>query len=321
MVTAPLLQAESALDQFRYQEQFVKCLLDAWALIDHTGKVVKANLLFSQLIGESSRKVLKSDSIDDLIKFEIHDHHISSSEILSYDQPTRIDEISGITKKRSDLTLIMGIYPYMDIHGHKVIGSFLLIRDVTDDKNLHDKYKTTKTDSITDNLTGLYTRRHFENYLTAQEETGKAENKVTTMSVCMVDIDHFKKVNDDYGHAAGDAILRVMGEMIASTFRKSDVTCRYGGEEFLVILPNTALLGAAVAAEKLRKVVEDRKIIFDGRTIPITISLGVAAFDFHKEKYQETVARADGALYAAKGQGRNQVQIHSGDNKIEPFVG
>lgn len=319
MATAPAMKNESALELFKPQEHFVKCLIDAWALVDDQGKVLKANQLFSQLVGVSSRKVLKAASLDDLIKFKLSSKALGVTDLLNYDNPTRIDEVSGATAKRDSLTMIMGIFPYLERDSGRSLGSFLLIRDVTDDKKLHDKYKTTKTDSITDNLTGLYTRRHFENYLSAQQALARSGNKKTTMAVCMVDIDHFKRVNDVHGHAAGDAILKVTGELISETFRKADVPCRYGGEEFLIILPNTDLVGAGIAAEQLRKTIEAKRIIFDGKHIPITASLGVASFDFAIEDYSDTVIRADAALYSAKEGGRNQVQMHHGSEKIAPF--
>ncbi len=320
MATAEVLKEEDfLLEAFKSQEYFVRCLIDAWVLIDATGKVIKANQLFSQLVGESSRKILKVQSINELIKFSVQDAPFAIADIQTHSAPTRIDEVSGWTPKRENLTLILGICPYIDESTNRFLGAFLLVRDVTDDKMLHDKYKTTKTDSITDNLTGLYTRRHFEGYLTAQQTLARSENKAPIMSLIMIDIDHFKKVNDVYGHAAGDAVLKITGELMANGFRKSDISCRYGGEEFLVILPHTNLQGAGVAAEQLRKTVEARKFVYDGIVIPVTISSGVATIDLLSENYQEALVRADAALYDSKKNGRNQVNLNHGANNIQPF--
>lgn len=310
MAAAEPKPQDDLLEEFKHQEHFVKCLLDAWALVSPDGRVVKSNLLFSQLIGESSRKILKADSFDQLLTLRINEDELNIDKILSYENPTRIDEVTGETVKGREVTLIIGVYPYFNPDHSKFLGSFLLVRDVTDDKNLHDKYKTTKTDSITDQLTGLYTRRHFESYLQNQQIQAQNDNDPIRMAVIMVDIDHFKKVNDVHGHQAGDEILKGVGSLIANNFRKTDVPCRYGGEEFIILLPGTSLQGAARAAENLRKIIEEHKVIFEEKHIPVTISLGVGVFQFLEESYSDTIKKADLALYAAKEEGRNQVQVH-----------
>lgn len=314
MGTAAALENLSVKDQFKAYEKFCKCLIDAWAVVDQHGKVVKSNLMFAQLVGESSKKVLKADSFDSLLKMEIQGKDVGIAEILSHQTPTRIDEVTAHTEKRSDLTLILGVYPFIenDIHA----GSFLLIRDVTDDKALHDKYKTTKTDSITDQLTGLNTRRYFEAYLATQERNAASASEKTVISVIMVDIDHFKQVNDVHGHQAGDAILKRVGEIVGKSFRKTDVTCRYGGEEFIILLPETPGKGACKAAESLRKTIEAEKIVFQGKHIPITISLGISEFDLGQEATDATIERADKALYESKEKGRNQSRFHDGNSII-----
>ena len=309
MEAAKEIEEKTLKEMFETHAKFVKCMLDSWALVDIDGKVVKCNPLFSQLVGESSKKILKADNFDSLISLTIREKPVNILSLLENNTPTRIDEINASTGKRSDLTLIMGLYPFITEQG-KHLGSFLLIRDVTDDKALHDKYKTTKTDSITDQLTGLYTRRYFETFLETARKNAITSDEKTEMSVIMIDIDHFKQVNDVYGHQAGDAILQNMGELISKTFRKSDVTCRYGGEEFIIILPGTSLEGAAKAANSLRIRVKEYNNSFQGKDIPVTISCGLALFDFENEKPSETIQRADAALYQAKEEGRNQVQVH-----------
>lgn len=316
MTAAEEIKEPTLKDSFKAHEQFVKCLIDAWAVVNLEGKIIKANQLFSQLVGESSRKVLKADSFDDLLKLSIDQKHVSIKDILNQDAPTRIDEVSADSAKRTDLTLIIGLFPFISPDSGKSLGSFVLIRDVTDDKKLYDKFKHTKTDSITDQLTGLFTRRYFEDYLHIQQKNITDDE---AMSIIMVDIDFFKKVNDVYGHQAGDHVLKITGGLMSKTFRKSDIACRYGGEEFLVILPGTDLYGAGIAANMLRKKIEEEKIIFDNTHIPVTISCGVAKFDFKNEAYTDTMARADAALYRSKEAGRNQVNTHHGDDTIEPF--
>jgi len=125
----------------------------------------------------------------------------------------------------------------------------------------------------------------------------------------MVDIDHFKKCNDKYGHIAGDEILKKVSEILKESLRDSDLCARYGGEEFVVVLPKTSLEGARVLAEKLRKAIEHRELMPDPGNKQskekMTVSVGVAEIK-NEENAMSLVARADGALYKAKLQGRNR---------------
>jgi diguanylate cyclase (GGDEF)-like protein len=136
----------------------------------------------------------------------------------------------------------------------------------------------------------------------------------------MIDIDHFKKVNDTYGHQAGDFVLASTAKIILAKMRSSDYVCRYGGEEFIAILPGTELAGAARAAEKIRQEIANFVYDLDGTTIPITASFGVAQLNPDKEDGKKTIARADAALYRAKQAGRNRVCIENGDGLIADFT-
>jgi two-component system cell cycle response regulator len=160
--------------------------------------------------------------------------------------------------------------------------------------------------AITDQLTTLYNHDFF--YMRLEEEFERATRYETTLSLIMMDIDDFKRVNDKYGHRTGDSVLKEVGRLIKRTVRKIDFVARYGGEEFVVILPHTPLKGAAGEAERIRRVVEEHT--FEG--IPakaINLSLGVASYpDKGKMNPGELVNRADKALYAAKEAGKNCVR-------------
>jgi diguanylate cyclase (GGDEF)-like protein len=125
----------------------------------------------------------------------------------------------------------------------------------------------------------------------------------------MIDLDHFKKVNDDFGHMVGDDVLRAVSALFIRQLRKVDVVCRYGGEEFAVVLPSTQGASAAAVAEKLRRSVANTE--FTGVPYPITISIGVAEFPVHGITRDDIVRAADMALYSAKQAGRNQVCLAS----------
>jgi diguanylate cyclase (GGDEF)-like protein len=137
-------------------------------------------------------------------------------------------------------------------------------------------------------------------------------NDHRNLSVIMGDIDHFKKINDKYGHPAGDYVIKTVAQTLNKSFRKTDIICRYGGEEFLIILPASDLPGAKIAAEKARTAIENTKFEFGGTIIPVTMSLGVAQLQVGIESSKETIARADAALYHSKQNGRNQVSTHTG---------
>ncbi|MCB2290383.1 diguanylate cyclase [Clostridium sp. CS001] len=166
-----------------------------------------------------------------------------------------------------------------------------------------EKYKLRLSSSI-DKLTGTLTRKYLEEALDEQiEVSSKAGSK---FSLIMYDLDHFKMVNDKFGHRTGDYALKRVCDVVMSNIRETDIVGRYGGEEFIVILPNTDINDAEHVAEKLRSKIEQEKIL-DNR--PITVSLGVAEFPLHGEWQDELVERVDQALYVAKHQGRNRYAI------------
>ncbi len=313
---------QEVLEAFKSFEHFCKTMLDAYVLVDAEGHVLKANQLFSQLTGCKLKLALKEEeTFDHLLSLYINGEQIFTKNLLSHDTPTRLDEVRGKNHVRDDLNLIIGIYPFFGEQKTRV-GAFILIRDVTAETNLQGKYKAKATQSITDPLTGLYNRAYFEKYLAAQARI-LAENMLPdschrNLSVVMFDIDHFKKVNDVYGHQAGDYVLKTVAELISSTFRKTDVVCRYGGEEFLAILPATEVNGAIQAADKLRKLVADAKFSYASKNIPVTISCGVAQLRIGKETPEETISRADSALYFSKETGRNRVSVNDGVSRNYP---
>lgn len=301
---------ESVLDAFAPYESFARVMLDAYAVVDRDGKVVKANQLLAQALNKKSKQILKAGSLDECIRFNIRDKALTVTEIINQEGITRIDEVQGIVEGRENLNLILGIHPFHSAADHSLMGAFILLRDVTAETNLQFKYKDVANKSITDPLTKLFTRAYFEDYLNLQMRTMNAlpaDSDQRVLSLIMVDIDFFKKVNDVHGHQAGDHILSVVSGVMRRVVRKTDIACRYGGEEFLVILPATDAKGALLAAEKLRAAVEAERIEFEGKTITVTISCGVAQIKVGTETYTEAMGRADEALYQAKKSGRNRV--------------
>lgn len=163
--------------------------------------------------------------------------------------------------------------------------------------------------SIRDRLTGLFNRRHMEEAL--NRELARARRRGSSLVLVMIDVDHFKRFNDTYGHETGDEVLRRLGEFLTSTVRKEDIPCRYGGEELMLILPECTMDDGLTRAEDVRKgIEEDVMVVHDGKRLQVTASLGIASFPLDGEDMESLVAAADKALYCAKEGGRNQVVAH-----------
>jgi diguanylate cyclase (GGDEF)-like protein len=171
-------------------------------------------------------------------------------------------------------------------------------------------YEENQELAATDPLTGLYNRRHF--YTLASHEFNMARRFNQSITAIMVDIDHFKRVNDTYGHLVGDIVLQNVANRCNESLRQSDILCRYGGEEFVILMIGTTLESALQIAERLRKRIADTPIETEGKSISITVSLGVAALGPYMHPVSLTgldilINRADQALFTSKQNGRNRV--------------
>ena len=181
-------------------------------------------------------------------------------------------------------------------------GRMLVYTDVTDLVEQADKLKELAT---VDGMTGLFNRRHF--FSLAEIEWARYQRHWRPMSLLMIDIDQFKSINDQFGHDVGDHIIIRIADICREEKRKSDVVARFGGEEFLLLLPETDLDEAQSVAERLRRVVEMREFSIDSRAIMTTISIGVAQANPNMETLFDLIKITDQALYAAKNGGRNRV--------------
>lgn len=170
-------------------------------------------------------------------------------------------------------------------------------------------HQETSQMAITDVLTGLYNRRYFEKVLPQELERARRYN--LSFSVLLIDADNFKKVNDTYGHPMGDRILATMGEAIKRSLRSFDFAFRYGGEEFVVILPETNIKSARRAAERIRQSVisECGKVLLGDNSNPVTVSTGIACYPRDATEGKALVSLADDLLYQAKGAGKNRILV------------
>jgi len=178
-------------------------------------------------------------------------------------------------------------------------------------KRFNDRLRHSVTQTIelavTDGLTGLHNRRYLDSHLKMLFTRAQARGK--SLSVCITDIDRFKQVNDTYGHDAGDEVLKEFATRVRSTVRGADLACRYGGEEFVVVMPDTAPDVAALIAERLRSIIESRPFVLKGAglSLDITASMGIATACRGVQTPEQLLKQADLALYQAKRDGRNRV--------------
>ena len=161
--------------------------------------------------------------------------------------------------------------------------------------------------AIRDSLTGLYNRRYLDE--TMERELKRAERQKVPLSVLILDIDHFKLLNDTYGHPGGDAVLKSLGSLLREQVRAGDLACRWGGEEFVLLLNGAAPAGAVERAERLRNAFKERRVAIGASEVSATISVGVASYPEHAATVKELLRAADDALYRAKREGRDCVRV------------
>jgi diguanylate cyclase (GGDEF)-like protein len=180
--------------------------------------------------------------------------------------------------------------------------------------NLRDALRL---EAIRDSLTGLYNRRYMEEFL--ERELRRAQRRGRPVAVMMLDLDHFKRYNDTLGHGAGDQALALVGETLLRSIRAEDVACRYGGEEFVIILPECALQPAMTRANDIRQRLSSSLTQGEaGLPSPLTVSIGVAGFDETTDRANLLLKFADQALYQAKRTGRNRVVAATPATSVDP---
>lgn len=207
-----------------------------------------------------------------------------------------------------------------------VSGYLILFRDISDRWNAEQKLRQTNQElnarlreiqrlqkklqqqAVRDPLTGLYNRRYLE--ATLEQELARAERETQPVSIIMMDADKFKKINDLFGHKAGDRALQALAKLIKAHIRRSDIPCRYGGEEFVIVMPNTPLEVALARAEEIRRDFHALELFGPGTAGRASLSVGLAAYPSHGRLGEDVLDAADQAMYRAKSQGGNCVLMH-----------
>ena len=212
-----------------------------------------------------------------------------------------------ITSQSSHMFQNVTIFPLTSLSGD-VEQVCVVIYDVTLEAVSKQRFQAVNEQlqkmSRTDGLTGLFNRRYWEEMCELEFKRSKRSGQPS--SLIILDIDHFKNINDTHGHPAGDVVIKTMAKIIKTAIRETDIAGRYGGEEYTIILPNTDAKNAKMVAERIRRLTEAFPVEYEGIEINFTISLGIAMLDMSYDNYTTWIERADKGLYEAKEGGRNQ---------------
>ena len=277
-------------------------VLDATPLTEGGPKIAYVNPAFEKLMGYRADEVLgknpkflQGPATEDKTRYQIRQAMRQQKSIRT--------QILNYAKDGTDLWLDINFVPLFDESG-ALIYYAAIERDLTEHKKLQFELEDM---ARTDSLTRLANRPAFMER--ANSEFSRARRYSRSLSVIMIDIDHFKSINDQHGHAAGDEVLRQLGQHCSSRLRDSDFLGRIGGEEFVLLLPDTAQDSAYHVAERMREQLSKTSIVLDnGITLGITASFGVAAMNQEDADFNAILQRADTAMYEAKHGGRNQVK-------------
>jgi diguanylate cyclase (GGDEF)-like protein/PAS domain S-box-containing protein len=316
----PKIQTEQLL---QLQSFALEATANAIVITDKKGNIQWVNPAFTHLTGYTLEEV--SGRNPRLLK----SHHTSPylfDQLWQTIQDGKVwhGELINRRKDGSEYIEEQTITPLIDQKGE--ISHFIAIKqDITQRRtsekalrealeNLQAQYaqiqslqEELREQAIRDSLTGLFNRRYLQE--TLPRELARANREKKPLSVIMLDIDHFKSVNDLHGHHAGDLLLKAVGEMLRCLTRESDVACRYGGEEFVAVLPGASLEDSCTRAESFREGFEKLSIFYENKRINRTISLGIAAYPEHGVEIETLLAAADRALYQAKEAGRNRIRV------------
>jgi len=276
-------------------------------IIEH-GRFTYSNATFDEMFGYSADEIRQMGPVDIAIESD-------RTRIAENIRMRVAGEVDHVEYSFRGLLKDGGIRE-MEVYGSAadIGGAVLLISLVMDvtqrvqaERKVLALQEELRQESIHDSLTGLYNRRYLDEAL--GRELILAERESHPVSVIMGDLDHFKAVNDRFGHLAGDEILRFFGSLLKRHARSSDIFCRFGGEEFLLVLPGMAQECAVQRAEELRCALSATPVTFEGSPIAVTASFGVATFPHDGCNGDAVIGAADGALYAAKEGGRNRVNV------------
>lgn len=298
--------------ELRYRRLF-EAAQDGILILDAaTGAITDVNPFLVKLLGYSREEFLQK-KLWEVGAFRDIKSSQETFTMLQQEQYVRYDNLPLRAKDGHliDIEIVSNVY---QVGSEKVIQCN--IRDITERKQAQDALLKSQAllleQSVRDHLTGLFNRRYMEE--TLERELLRAARKRLQLGVIMLDVDDLKYFNDTWGHAAGDASLRLLGNLLLHQVRGEDIACRYGGDEFILILPDASLSVTLERAEQIVKLARWAYLQLDGQDLsPVTLSVGVALFPEHGETSAAILKAADAALYRAKHAGRNRVLMAQGN--------
>jgi diguanylate cyclase (GGDEF)-like protein/PAS domain S-box-containing protein len=289
-------------DRFRLA---VEAAPNAMMVVAPGGRIVLVNAETEKLFGYSREELLNL-SVDALVPERFRPRHASSCAEYFGGPRTRTmgsgRDLLGLRKDGREIPIEIGLNPMSTREGTFAMVSLI---DITERKRLEEKLRM---ESVRDPLTGLYNRRYLET--TLDREIHRCGRKKVPLALVFMDVDRFKRFNDAFGHDAGDEVLREVGRILKTGTRHGDIACRYGGEEFVLALPETSQEPALRKAEELCRKMGETRLTKEGRPLGrVTLSAGVAAFPGHGSSPAEILKAADRALYRAKRGGRDRAAL------------
>jgi diguanylate cyclase (GGDEF)-like protein/PAS domain S-box-containing protein len=273
-------------------------------VLDAHDRILDANRVMLKWLGKSKEEIIGHDPL------EIFRHWPQMlNRILFSKEETRQEiEIPGVPPTMLELVVM----PVFDKQTNQLNGRVIVAHDITERKllenNLNQLTKKLLEQAIRDPLTGVFNRRFLAEALS--KEIAKVSRDKIPLSIVMMDVDHFKKFNDTYGHRCGDFVLKDLSNFLTEHSRQGDIVCRYGGEEFAILMPNASEKDAFERAEIWRQEYSSKVLHFEGKELRTTFSAGVATYSENGQEAEVILQAADFALYQSKSNGRNQVTLY-----------
>jgi len=303
-------RSEEALrNSARFLSTIFDSIRDPFSIVDREFKIVRVNEAYAALRNIRSKESLHGEKCYTALAGArtvcpdcIIEKTFATAHPCAKEKPRELPD-------GSEAWMEIYTYPIFDDNG-AVSHVIEYVRDVTDRKKTEEEKKKLieklERLSRTDSLTGLLNKRALLDRLEYEVERSKRYNSDLALIIC--DLDHFKEINDTYGHSAGDKVLQIFADILLSSVRKPDIVGRFGGDEFMLIFPQTPAKGAHGFAERLRRNIEEMSFA-DELPFRLTISIGIAGYEGPADDFQSLMKRADTALYASKRSGRNRVQM------------
>jgi diguanylate cyclase (GGDEF)-like protein len=287
------------------REHVFNCIRDAVLVLDRQQRLIDFNPAALELFPSLGEERL-GESISSILPGEV-----VLEQVFTGSTPQRIEFKVGVDIQYSEVRALP-----LNSHSRQ-LGWAVILADVTAQVQLVRKLRRY---AETDPLTGVSNRRRF--FAAIEEECLRSSRYPNVFSVLIIDLDHFKAINDTWGHLAGDHVLRTASERINECLRSADILGRYGGEEFAVLLPLTGQDGALAVAERIRQTIAATPVEYEGKSISFTASVGVTSCGERETANPEAMLRnADRALYRAKSAGRNRVEVWDEALPAEAAIG